>query len=376
MAFTRTDRDQKEVESDVLRAFEQAGFDMQTKEAALIPELLREKHAAFALAGLYNLPRKTASLSAGQPWLLFWITNTLELLREPLPLDAKLKVVRFLEACICPETGAFCGGPYQRPHMAPCYASMMAITILGIPEAYAIIRRKKLHDFLVSMRVAEQPGLFTMHEKGESDIRAIYCAVVCAQLAGVLDEAITAGVADFIVRSQSYEGGLGAEPYGEAHGGFTFCGTAVMCILGQGHRLNLARLEEWLTCRQMSREGGFQGRTNKLVDSCYSFWQSATFSILGLINTEAPIFDNLALQAYILLACQDTRRGGLIDKPSASPDYYHTCYALGGLSISQHITEPRHLGQPFLLAELDPLYNAPRDKVRKIKEHFSSLPVI
>lgn len=30
----------------------------------------------------------------------------------------------------------------------------------------------------------------------------------------------------------------------------------------------------------MSFEGGFQGRTNKLVDGCYSFWQGAAFPIL------------------------------------------------------------------------------------------------
>jgi len=27
-------------------------------------------------------------------------------------------------------------------------------------------------------------------------------------------------------------------------------------------------------------EGGFQGRTNKLVDSCYSFWQGAALAIV------------------------------------------------------------------------------------------------
>ena len=375
MAVRRSDRDQQQVENDVLKAFAAAGFDMRTKQAAITPALLRDKHLAFATAGLYNLPRKTSALSAGQPWLLFWITNTLELLKEPLPIEAKLRVVRYLEACVCPETGAFCGGPYQRPHLAPCYASMMAITILGIPEAYAVIRRQGLHDFIVSMRVPHQPGLFTMHEKGESDMRAIYCAIVCAELAGVLDAAITEGVPDFIVRSQSYEGGIGAEPFGEAHGGFTFCGTAVMCILGEAHRLNLERLGEWLVGRQMSSEGGFQGRTNKLVDSCYSFWQGATFSILHMINnTNAPMFDTLALQAYLLLACQNAQKGGLIDKPSASPDYYHTCYALGGLSISQHIS-PSHLGQPCLLEPLDPLYNAPAALVQSIKAHFRTMPL-
>jgi prenyltransferase beta subunit len=29
-------------------------------------------------------------------------------------------------------------------------------------------------------------------------------------------------------------------------------------------------------------------------------------------------------------------RGGLIDKPGKSSDYYHTCYTLSGLSVAQH----------------------------------------
>lgn len=30
----------------------------------------------------------------------------------------------------------------------------------------------------------------------------------------------------------------------------------------------------------MSLEGGFQGRTNKLVDGCYSFWGAGDFPII------------------------------------------------------------------------------------------------
>lgn len=30
----------------------------------------------------------------------------------------------------------------------------------------------------------------------------------------------------------------------------------------------------------MKLEGGFQGRTNKLVDGCYSFWQGGAFPLL------------------------------------------------------------------------------------------------
>ena len=30
----------------------------------------------------------------------------------------------------------------------------------------------------------------------------------------------------------------------------------------------------------MALEGGFQGRTNKLVDGCYSFWGAGSFPLL------------------------------------------------------------------------------------------------
>ena len=32
----------------------------------------------------------------------------------------------------------------------------------------------------------------------------------------------------------------------------------------------------------MSYEGGFQGRTNKLVDGCYSFWQGGAFPVIHM----------------------------------------------------------------------------------------------
>lgn len=102
--------------------------------------------------------------------------------------------------------------------------------------------------------------------------------------------------------------------------------------------------QHWISQRQMWPEHGFQGRTNKLVDSCYSFWQAAAFPILDLISIkqtgqplahselvrrwqlEAPevdeqaedngdwLFDQMALQQYLLLAAQDAK-GLFKDKP-------------------------------------------------------------
>lgn len=91
----------------------------------------------------------------------------------------------------------------------------------------------------------------------------------------------------------------------------------------------------------MSVEGGFQGRTNKLVDGCYSFWQCALFPLLDRYYINASkykqheecndadsasntsilasdeggwMFDQKALQKYVLVCTQD-KHGGLKDKP-------------------------------------------------------------
>lgn len=71
---------------------------------------------------------------------------------------------------------------------------------------------------------------------------------------------------------------------GEAHGGYTFCATASWILLQpylQTHytnvpkpTINYSSLLRWLTQMQgvEIELGGFKGRTNKLVDGCYSWW--------------------------------------------------------------------------------------------------------
>lgn len=80
--------------------------------------------------------------------------------------------------------------------------------------------------------------------------------------------------------------------------------------------------QRWLVNKQMRLEGGFQGRTNKLVDACYSFWQGGAFSLIHAIlskedktfNSNYWLFDQGALQEYLLDCCQNSN-GGLRDKP-------------------------------------------------------------
>ena len=131
----------------------------------------------------------------------------------------------------------------------------------------------------------------------------------------------------------------------------------------------------WLGRRQLPYEGGFSGRSNKLVDGCYSFWQGGATSIASSCSdylagkedgesdlnddpwlaryqahrqegatspsdhntTDLPfplLYDVFLLERYILLCAQEVT-GGLRDKPSKPRDFYHTCYCLSGLSVAQ-----------------------------------------
>ena len=138
----------------------------------------------------------------------------------------------------------------------------------------------------------------------------------------------------------------------------------------------------------MRYEGGFQGRTNKLVDGCYSFWQGGVFPLLhsilskhgdACLSAERWLFSQEALQEYILICCQYPG-GGLIDKPGKPRDFYHTCYTLSGLSVAQHFT-PGHIAHELVIGNpanelklTHPVFNIGIQATVSAAQHFKSLP--
>ncbi|KQL42470.1 protein farnesyltransferase subunit beta [Amazona aestiva] len=159
--------------------------------------------------------------------------------------------------------------------------------------------------------------------------------------------------------------------------------------LKRGLRQLTEAYERWVTSRQMRFEGGFQGRCNKLVDGCYSFWQAGLLPLLHralhakgdpALSMTHWMFDQSALQEYILLCCQ-CPAGGLLDKPGKSRDFYHTCYCLSGLAIAQHFGsgDLHHqvvLGAPEnRLQATHPVYNITPEKVVRAVMHFLQQPV-
>jgi protein farnesyltransferase subunit beta len=224
-----------------------------------------------------------SSLDASRPWIVYWIVHSLALLEYPLPpAPSRTAIISFLASCQHPE-GGFGGGPYQLAHLATTYAAVAALVTIGGEDALAIVNRDSLLSFFLRMCIPkERGGGMTMHEGGEVDIRGCYCALAACYMLGMDVERIAhaCSLTTFAPACQTSEGGLGGEPGNEAHGGYTFCGVAALALVDCTAAVDLHRLLSWASRLQGPMEGGFMGRTCKLVDGCYSFWQGALFPIV------------------------------------------------------------------------------------------------
>eukprot|EP00040_Diaphanoeca_grandis_P044554 m.12730 g.12730 ORF g.12730 m.12730 type:complete len:399 (-) comp9419_c0_seq1:95-1291(-) len=371
---TNSSREQSRIEDSIAEIWEEQSL----LKIAPLEKLNRELHITYLKKGLLAMPQSFTCLDASRPWLVYWIIHSLDLLGVQLSSEEQSSCLTLLSRCQSPE-GGFAGGPGQLAHLAPTYAAVNSLAIIGTEEAYKIIDRRKLITWLRKLR--EPSGGWQMHEDGELDVRGAYCAASTCVLLGVPTAELFENTAEWVVRCQTFDGGISAVPSTEAHGGYAFCGLAAVDLLGLGHKLNLPLLLSWTTSRQMRFEGGFQGRPNKLVDGCYSFWVGGVFPLLSkLLFTDNEqkqkqiqpheLCSWAALSDYILYCCQDIR-GGLRDKPEKSRDYYHTCYCLSGLSSAQSSGNETFEGDDKLRAT-HPQHNICIDKADAMKKYFQA----
>ncbi|KAL8240747.1 hypothetical protein R6Q59_014102 [Mikania micrantha] len=404
-------------------------YNIPPNSQAAMLELQRDSHMEYLVKGLRHLGPSFSVLDANRPWICYWIFHSIALLGESVDVALENNAIDFISRCQ-DRHGGYGGGPGQMPHLATTYAAVNSLITLGGHKSLASINRGKIYSFLKRMK--HTSGGFSMHDGGEVDVRACYTAISVASVLNILDEELVQGVGNYIVSCQTYEGGIAGEPGSEAHGGYTFCGLATMILINEVNHLNLASLTDWLVFRQ-GVEGGFQGRTNKLVDGCYSFWQrhnqggaalliqrlhaatdstssessddedsmaeissdqeegqhsdvddvnpsSTPIKLIKRRTQTKPLFQSQALQQYILLCSQ--MEGGFRDKPGKNRDHYHTCYCLSGLAVAQYSWSkdtdsaplPQSLLGPYsnLLEPVNPLHNIVLEQYNEAREFFSN----
>lgn len=241
-------------------------------------------------------------------------------------------------------SGGFGGGHGQDSHVAGSYAAVLSLALVGSQDAYSFIDRKSMWKWLGLLKQVD--GGFRMCLGGEEDVRGAYCAMVIITLLGLPLQlppdspaakaglrTFADGLGDYLSRCQTYEGGIAGAPGNEAHGAYAFCALGCLCLLDQPDRsinrhLDVPSLLAWLSARQYAPEGGFSGRTNKLVDGCYSHWVGGCWPLLqsaldcpdcGVTAIKSMVRQSMysreGLTRYILGCCQ-VETGGLRDKPS------------------------------------------------------------
>ncbi|KAG7151497.1 Protein farnesyltransferase subunit beta like protein [Verticillium longisporum] len=404
-----------------------------------VPRLRREAHVKYLHKQLGKLPAPYLIADASRPWFLFWSLNGLALLGEDVSMYRQ-QLIDTARAMQNPN-GGFGGGHGQMSHLATTFALILSIAIVGGEELYEVIDRKAMWKWLCSLK--QPDGGVQMAYGGEVDVRGAYCTTVIAGLLNMPLElspdspaytpdgktTLFTGLADYVRRCQTFEGGLGGKPDTEAHGAYTFCALGCLATLDAPHRiipkyLDVPRLISWLSSRQYAPEGGFSGRTNKLVDGCYSHWVGGCWPLVDAALTgaseldenvgddegelpansqrpgdphEEKWFSREGLIRYILCCAQDqSKRGGLRDKPSRPSDAYHSCYVLSGLTSAQHdwdmtyvgeddtiLAEPRWRVRPRTgadqvfdeedrVATIHPAYTIPEQKAYAMKAYFAA----
>lgn len=153
---------------------------------------------------------------------------------------------------------------------------------------------------------------------------------------------------------QGYDYGIAQCPELESHGGTTFCALATLKLTNQLDKLTEEQVEglkRWLVFRQID---GFQGRPNKPVDTCYSFWVGASLKMLNTLK-----LTNYGSNRRYVYETQDTVVGGFSKWPDTCTDPMHTYLGLAGLSL---------IGERGLL-KITPTLNI----TKRAHEHLKSL---
>jgi geranylgeranyl transferase type-1 subunit beta len=193
----------------------------------------------------------------------------------------------------------------DKPHIAATYC---ALSILKMCD-YDLINKSEINNKIKELYNNEDITLdnqqilqeihLSQNDKGqisaqsfdtENDVRFLYCALCIHKLLGLntfedISNTINAELSlKFLDSISNYEGGFSINEGGESNAGTTYCAVACYALLGKIDKIpNIDRLIFWLMSRT-SNELGVNGRTNKIPDSCYSYWVLGSLSILGQID--------------------------------------------------------------------------------------------
>jgi len=312
----------------------------------------REKHVKFLLRSLNVMPKEYSGQDTSRITLLYFVVAGLDVLGELHRIPDKQKIIDFVNSCqILPDKDepekyshnfGFRGSPFfgtkfnpkcvptnllmhDQPHIAMTYTALLVLRILG--DDFSFVNKQAILKGLRSLQ--QQDGSFSCVPGGsESDMRFIYCACAISHMLDDWSSVNKFKVYQYIIACQSYDGGIAQGPLQESHGGSTYCAVASLHLLGMLDTFPRKQaLIQWCLERQVTGSG-FQGRINKVPDTCYSFWIGGALTLLG-----AHSFTHFPSLRGHSFACQHDVYGGLSKWEDTYPDVLHTYLGMCGLAM-------------------------------------------
>mmetsp|Transcript_21508 Transcript_21508/g.40150 ORF Transcript_21508/g.40150 Transcript_21508/m.40150 type:complete len:361 (-) Transcript_21508:393-1475(-) len=308
-------------------------------------DILFGLHANYFARFLQLLPDAYTSLDTNRMMLVYFACSALDTLDKLDLVKNKQEVIDFVysnQVVITDRNGKCAGGfvgggfsggmedsknvtKYHCAHVSMTYTALCILTILG--DDFSRLNRQAILDGIGHLQQAD--GSFQAVGFGtEKDMRFVFSAIACCFMLQDWSTINAQLTADFILNSQSYDGGFGILPGQEAHAGAIYCAVSSLALLGRLDDVDEPSLVHFLVSRQMK---GFNGRINKIPDTCYTFWVGGTLQVLGLVD----LIEREETRKF-LLSCQSTIGGfskypGTL--PSTYPDPLHAHYSMMGLSL-------------------------------------------
>lgn len=305
------------------------------------------RHAKFFHRNLGVLPSSLASMDSTRVMLAYFSVSGLDMLnRLDLVDDIRTNIIDWIyELQYIPKDEEQIGrsgiqgssmlnthlgdgthlDEYKFGHLAMTYTGIATLLTLG--DDLSRLNKKAIIKGVAATQ--QEDGSFAATLLGnENDMRFVYCAAcICYMLDDWTGVDIDKMVA-YIKRSIRYDCGISQHEEMESHGGTTYCGVASLELCGR-----LSEIEEktidgmirWLLFRQIE---GFNGRPEKPMDTCYSFWIGATLKILNAFQ-----FTDYEKNREYLMSAQEAALGGFSKWPGIRPDPYHTYFSICGLSF-------------------------------------------
>ena len=217
--------------------------------------------------------------------------------------------------------------PMNHGHLAMTYFALATLTILG--DDFSRVDQKGIARAIKKLQRPD--GSFEATGFGtESGMRFLYCACAVSYMLNDWSGVDMDMAKDYIRKCTTYDGAMGLHPGQESHGGSTYCAVAALALMGEQNSFlksddRYFKLVRWCIHRQKS---GFQGRRNKVPDTCYSFWVGATLKMLDAFD----FVDTKACCAFHKTC--EFRFGGFCKFPeSRYPDPLHTYFSICALSM-------------------------------------------